>query len=247
MAWQRRHLVAGNAMIALVGNLDRAAAEAFADRVATGLPDGAPVAPVPDVPAMTRAAEQRIAFPSTQTHILMGQPGMRYGDPDYFPLLVGNHILGGGGLVTRLFREIREKHGLSYAAYSAFSPRRAAGPFVASVQTEAGQTGQAVALLRETLSGFIAAGPTPEELRAAKRNLTGGFPLRIDSNRKLLAYAGVIGFYGLPLDYLDRFIGRIEAVTAEQIRDAFARRIDPDRMALVLVGPVDGIGAEATR
>lgn len=236
-AWHGRHFATGNALVALVGDLDRAAAEVLAERIVAGLPAGAAVAPVAPVPPPAVASEQYIEHPSSQTHILVGQPGMKYGDPDYFPLLVGNHILGGGGLVTRLFREIREKHGLSYAAYSYFSPRRENGPFLASLQTQAEQTDRALSLLRDILRQFAGAGPTEEELRAAKMNLTGGFPLRIDSNRKLLAYAGVIGFYDLPLDYLDRFIGRVEAVTTDQIRDAFSRRLDPERMVTILVGP----------
>ncbi len=240
ITWQRRVNVSGNALLALVGDLTRAQAEQLAERVVAELPTGAAAGPVPPVPALIQGSEQRINFPSSQTHIVLGQPGMKYGDPDYFPLLVGNHILGGGGLVTRMFKEIREKHGLSYSASSYFSPRREAGPFAASLQTEAGQTKQALEVLRATLNVFIKEGPTEAELRAAKQNLTGGFPLRIDGNRKLLAYAGVIGFYGLPLDYLDQFIGRIESVTVAQIRDAFARRLDVERMATVLVGPVEG-------
>ncbi len=235
--WHRRMFVTGNAMLALVADLSRAEAEALAERLVADLPAGNAAAPAAPVPALAQASETRINFPSTQTHITVGQPGMKYGDPDYFPLLLGNHILGGGGFVTRMFREIREKHGLSYSAYSYFAPRREAGPFVASLQTEAGQAGQALAVLRATLEQFIKDGPTEAELLFAKRNLTGGFPMRIDSNRKILAYVGVIGFYGLPLDYLDQFIGRVEAVTSAQIRDAFGRRLDLARMATVLVGP----------
>ena len=237
LAWHRQMHVTGNAILALVADLNRAEAEALAERVAADLPAGAAAAPAPPVPVMTQAIEKHINFPSTQTHIVVGQPGMKYGDPDYFPLLLGNHILGGGGFVTRMFKEIREKLGLSYSAYSYFSPRREAGPFAASLQTEAGQAGQALMVLRATLDQFIKEGPTQVELRAAKQNLTGGFPLRMDSNRKILAYVGVIGFYGLPLDYLDQFIGRIEAVTSAQIHDAFSRRLDLTRMATVSVGP----------
>jgi zinc protease len=235
--WHRRMLVTGNAMLALVADLSRAEAEAVAERVTADLPAGPAAAAVPPVPMLSQASETRINFPSTQTHIIVGQPGIKYGEPDYFPLVLGNHILGGGGVVTRMFRDIREKNGLSYSAYSYFSPRREAGPFAASLETEAGQAGQALAVLRTTLDQFIKDGPTENELRAAKQNLTGGFPLRMDSNRKILAYVGVIGFYGLPLDYLDQFIGRVEAVTAAQIRDAISRRLDLGRMATVLVGP----------
>ena len=243
IAWHKRTHVAGNAILAMVADLSRAEAEAIAEQVVADLPAGGAAAAVPPVGVLAQATEVHINFPSTQTHILVGQPGMKYGDPDYFPLLLGNHILGGGGFVTRLFREIREKHGLSYSAYSYFSPRRAAGPFAANLQTEAGQAGQALAVLRATLDQFIKDGPTEQELRAAKLNLTGGFPMRMDSNRKILAYVGVIGFYGLPLDYLDQFIGRIEAVTAAQIREAFGRRLDLKRMATILVGPAQEAGA----
>ena len=235
--WHRRMLVTGNAMLALVADLSRAEAEAVAERVTAELPAGSAAAPVSPVPMLSQASETHINFPSTQTHIIVGQPGIKYGEPDYFPLVLGNHILGGGGVVTRMFREIREKNGLSYSAYSYFSPRREAGPFAASLETEAGQAGQALAVLRATLDQFIKNGPTEDELRAAKQNLTGGFPLRMDSNRKILAYVGVIGFYGLPLDYLDQFIGRVEAVTVAQIREAIGRRLDLSRMATVLVGP----------
>ncbi|HHJ12277.1 MAG TPA: insulinase family protein, partial [Chromatiales bacterium] len=126
--------------------------------------------------------------------------------------------------------------GLAYSVYSYFLPMRAAGPFMAGLQTRRDQTGEALALLRKTLEDYVEQGPTEAELRASKRNVTGGFPLRIASNGDLADYLAMIGFYGLPLDYLDRFNERIEAVTAAQIRDAFRRRIHPERMVTVIVG-----------
>ena len=170
---------------------------------------------------------------------MTGQTGMRYGDPDYFALYVGNHILGGGGLVSRLFQEVREKRGLSYGASSYFAPRRDAGPFMASISTRGDQAAEGFSVLKKTIADFIEQGPTEDELVAVKKNITGGFPLRIDSNKKISGYLSVIGFYGLPLDYLDRFNERIEAVTVAEIRDAFQRRVDPDKFVTVLVGPVD--------
>jgi zinc protease len=86
------------------------------------------------------------------------------------------------------------------------------------------------------LADFVAKGATAAELEAAQQNLIGGFALRIDSNQKILSYLAVIGFYRLPLDYLDTFTARIEAVTLEQVRAAFARHVDPDRLATVVVG-----------
>ena len=91
-------------------------------------------------------------------------------------------------------------------------------------------------MVKDTLAGFIKGGPTAREMKAAKDNIVGVFPLRIDSNGKILGYLSVIGFYHLPLTYLDDFNKQIGKVTAAQVRDAFARRIKPDRMVTVIVG-----------
>lgn len=232
----RRYYVAANATIAIVGDLDRGGAERLADTTVKGLPAGEPAPPLPAASPLQQPAQQHIEHPSSQTHILMGQPGIRRGDSDYFPLYVGNHILGGSGLVSRISEEVREKRGLSYSAYSYFSPMRAAGPFVLGLQTRNESAAEALAVLHETLIDFRNSGPTDEELIAAKRNITGGFPLKIDSNRDILGYIAMIGFYDLPLDYLDSFNSRVEAVTLEQIRDAFQRRIDPEKLITVTVG-----------
>jgi zinc protease len=234
--FHKRYYVARNAVVAIVGALDRAAAERLADAVSKQLPAGEPTPPLPDVPSLQAAREQRLEHPSSQTHIQVGQPGMRRNDPDYFALYVGNYILGGGGLVSRLSNEIREKRGLAYSAYSYFAPMAQAGPFELGLQTRNDQVTEALEVLRETLATYVAEGPTAAELNAAKKHITGGHALRIDSNRKILEYLAVIGFYSLPLDYLETFNAKIEAVSLEQVRDALQRRLQPNRMLTVLVG-----------
>ena len=232
----QRYYQAANATIAIVGDLDRAAAE----KLANGLldcPQGCAPAPAVTAPEpLEQAVELRLPFPSSQTHIKVGAIGMHRGDPDYFALYVGNHILGGSGLISRLSQQVREKRGLSYSVYSYLAPYRVDGPFLIGLATKAASSDEALAVARDTLARFIADGPSDEELRDAKLNLSGGFPLRIDSNAKLVGYLSVIGFYDLPLDYLDRWVGRIEALSVEQIRDAFRRRIHPKRMVTVVVG-----------
>ena len=234
-----RYYTGANAVVAIVGALDRPAAEALAERVVGGLPQGERPAPLPEVAELTAADTQLVVFPSSQTTVMAGQPGMRRGDPDYFPLYLGNHILGGSGLVSLLMEEVREKRGLSYSTYSYFLPLAQPGPFLMGLQTRNDQADQAREVMIDTLKRFIAEGPTEKELTAAKKNLSGGFPLRIAENSDIVAYLAVIGFYGLPLDYLDRFVERIESVSAEQIRDAFARRVHPERLAIVTVGGGD--------
>jgi zinc protease len=232
----RRYYVGANAVLVLVGDLRNDEAHALAQQMLGDLPAGSAPPPPPPVPDRSKADRKVIKHPSSQTHVLMGQPGMTRTDPDYFPLLVGNHILGGGGLVSRLAEEVREKRGLSYSVHSYFAPMRERGPFVMGLQTENSRRLEAEAVMRRTVSELIAEGPTDKEVEAAKKNLAGGFPLRIDSNRKLADYAATIGFYNLSLGYLDEFIPRVEAVTAEQVRDALRRRLHADTMLTVVVG-----------
>lgn len=236
VAFHKKYYVARNAVVAIVGAVDRAHAEQLAEAVTKALPAGEPAADLPAVADLPAAREQRIAHPSSQTHILIGAPGIRRDDPDYFTLYVGNYVLGGGGLVSRLSNEIREKRGLSYSVYSYFLPMAERGPFEVGLQTRSDQVAEALKVTRETLATYVAEGLTAVELDAAKKNITGGQALRIDSNKKILEYLAVIGFYNLPLDYLLTFNDKIEAITLEQVRDALKRRIHPDNMLTVLVG-----------
>lgn len=240
VAFHRRHYTAERAIVALMGDVSREEAAAIAEAVTAGLPSSdAEVATLPPVNHKPEGAVRWIAHPATQSHILMGMPGIRRDDPDYFALFVGNHVLGGGGFTSRINEEVRQQRGLAYSAYSYFSPMLRAGPFVVGMQTQAAQANAALEVVRKTVGDFIATGPTAKELAAAKKNIIGGFPLRIDSNRKIHEYLAVIGFYRLPLTYLDDFTKKVERVTAEDIRAAFQRHIQPERLVTVVVGPVD--------
>ena len=166
----------------------------------------------------------------------MGQPGYKRNDPDFFALLLGNHILGGGGFVSRLTEQVREKRGLSYSVYSYFSPALHAGAFTVGLQTRPDQAAQAVAVVKEVVQTFVQDGPTESELQAAKSNLVGGFALRIDSNRKLLDNVANIAWNRLPLNYLDNWTAQVERVTAADVRRAMARVLQPERMVTVVLG-----------
>jgi len=234
-AFYRTHYSAPNAVISLMGDISRAEAEAIAVRLAAGLPKAAVVPALPK-PAPAAASDTRIAHPSTQSHVLVGGVGMTRNDPDFFPLFVGNYVLGGGGFDSRLLKEVRDQRGYAYSAYSYFLPMMEAGPFQLGLQTKLEQTDDALKVAQATLRQFIADGPSEAELTQAKANLTGGFPLRIDSNKKILDYLSVIGFYQLPLDYLDTWVDRVSAVDVVAVKQAFARRIDPDKLVTVVVG-----------
>lgn len=156
----KQYYVANNAMVVIVGNLNKQQAEATANKLLADLPAGMKPAPIPDVVMPAKANQQHIEFPSTQTHVLVGMPGTWRKDPDYFDLYIGNHILGGSGLVSKLFVEVREKRGLAYSASSAFAPMLKPGSFIASLQTRNDQSAQALEVLNTTLADFIKNGPT---------------------------------------------------------------------------------------
>ncbi|MGK6305829.1 M16 family metallopeptidase [Variovorax sp. DT-64] len=228
------------AKLSIVGAVTRAQAEAIANTLLSRLPvpagGCAALPPVPEVAPLAAGKDERLPFDSAQAHVWIGQPGYARRDPDHFALTVGNYILGGGGFVSRLTEEVREKRGLAYSVYSTFSPGLHAGSFRIGFQTRPDQAAEAVKVSREVLARFVAEGPTAAELKAAKDNLIGGFPLLLDSNRKLLGNVSNIAWNDLPLDYLETWTARMNAVTAADVKAAFARKLQPDRMVTVVVG-----------
>lgn len=236
IAFHRLYYRAANATLAIMGDIGRAEAERLAEALTAGLPPGEAPLPIPPVRAGGQGIEQVIPHHATQSHLFLGLPGMKRGDPDFFPLVVGNYILGGGGFDSRIMSEVRQKRGLAYSAYSAFQPMQELGPFTMGLQTRREATVEAVRVVRETLEQFLRDGPTEAELAQAKNYLVGSFPLRLDSNRKILDHLAVMGFYRLPLDWLDNYASRVEAVTREDILRAFRGRIRPEAMHTVIVG-----------
>lgn len=239
--FHQRYYQAASANVLIVGDLDQARAVAIAEKLTANLPKGealpqsmAALEVLPKRPADQR--EVRLANPSQQAHIRMGLTGVPRNDPDYFPLMVGNYILGGGGFVSRLMNEVREKRGLAYSVSSYFYPGKTSGIFVAGLQTKKDQADQALSVMRTTIEQFVKDGPTDKELKAAKDNLINGFPLRIDSNRKLLDNMSSIAWNGLPLDTLDVWTQNVNKVTREDIERAFKKHLDVDRMVTVVVG-----------
>ncbi len=232
--FHQRLYTAGNANITLVGDLSRQQAEQIAAELSSALPSGtAPVLPAPPAPA--KGVSKALAHPASQAHISLGLPAIERGHPDYFPLLVGNYTLGGGGFVSRLVQEVRDKRGFAYSVYSYFAPLRQAGPFQIGLQTQRKQAKEAIKVVREVLNEFVSKGPSETELIAAKANLSGSFPLRLDSNSKLLGNVAAIAFYGLPLDYLDNYQAKVNAVTVDQVKAAFSRHVRPADLVIVTV------------
>jgi zinc protease len=241
VAFYRKHYVADRAVIAIVGDVSRERAEAIASQLTLRMAASGKAAALPPMPEVLVAgkSEQRIAHPASQSHILIGMPAAVRGDPDFFALMVGNYVLGGGGFVSRLMQEVREKRGLSYGVYSSFSPLLQPGPFRIGLQTQKAQTAEAIAVVRGTVADFLHSGPSKTEMKAAKDYLVQGFALRIDTNSKILDQVAMIGYYNLPLDYLDTWTSRISQVTREDVLSAFNRKIKAGNLITVVVGSPD--------
>jgi zinc protease len=234
--FHKRLYVVHNAIVVIVGDVKRPDAEAIAENLLSGLPEGEPQPALPQPTANKSPNAVKTAFPSEQTHVLAGQLGMKVNDPDYFPLYVGNHILGGSGLVSRISEEVREKRGFAYSAYSYFFPQRETGPFQIGLQTRNDKAEEALQVAVKTVRDFVEKGPTDQELDAAKKNIVGGFVLRLDSNQKLTGEVASIAFYNRPLDYLNTFTQKVQAVTRDDIKRVFKARIDPEHLQTILVG-----------
>lgn len=228
--------VAKNATIAIVGNVTQTKAMSIAEQLSRMLAQGKASKPI-NTPLSSHLKNHiiKISYPSKQTTIFLGQIGISIKDPDYFPLLVGNQILGGGILTSKLFNEVRNKRGLCYGINSGFKPLQAAGPFFIVLQTRRDQAAKALSLTQQTLKNFLAKGPTKKELQEAKQALIGSFPSSIASNEGILAATEKIGFYQLPLNYLDIYQQKINSVNLEQIRHAF-QRIKPEKMIVIMLG-----------
>lgn len=242
-----RAILPCRAKVSIVGDVSRAQADVLVRglfaRLGQGAGQGPCTAALPVVPEVVPMAQpgstQAIAFDSAQAHVLIGQPGIRRNDPDFLALTVGNYVLGGGGFVSRLMAQVREKRGLSYSVYSYFAPGLHAGAFTVGLQTRPDQARQAVAVTREVVAQFVAEGPTAQELQAAKSNLIGGFALRLDSNRKLLDNLSNIAWNDLALDYLDTWTAAVDRLTLDDVKQAFARVLRPQDMVTVVVGGRD--------
>ncbi|WP_422911011.1 M16 family metallopeptidase [Pseudomonas sp. MAC6] len=235
-AFHAKAYTASNAIIALVGDLSRSDAEALANQVSAALPKG-PALPRIAQPEEPKPGLQHIEFPSNQTHLMIAQLGIDRRDPDYAALYLGNQVFGGGGFGTRLMTEVREKRGLTYGVYSGFSAMQARGPFMINLQTRAELSDGTLQLVKSLLADFIANGPTTDELNNAKRELAGSFPLSTASNAAIVGQLGSMGFYDLPLSYLEDFMRDVQALSVEKVKAAMAKHLNPDALVIVTAGP----------
>lgn len=230
------YLVAKNLNIAITGQLSRDQAQQLANRISQSLPAGQKARPLPAPQPLTNAKTVAVPFNSSQSHVMIGQLGITRDNPDIYALTVGNEMLGGDGFNALLMKELREKRGLTYGAYSGFTSMRTTGPFIMSYSTRGDQAIESIKVAKQTLQNFLSQPLDQQLLSETREGLLKSYPLSLSSNESILGYLGMIGFYGLPSSYLADYPKKIEAVTSQEIQAALRKYIQPSNMLTVVVG-----------
>lgn len=232
--WFAHNIARDNLKISVVGAIDAATLAKVLDDVFGDLPAKADLQPVADaVPAA--APPVSIAMDIPQTVLSFAAPGLKREDPDFIPATVAAYILGGGGMSSRLYEEVREKRGLAYSAELGLSPLDHAGLVFAGTSTRADQADAVVKLVQEVVRDFAEKGPTEKELADAKSYLVGSYPLRFDTSSKIAGLLLSIQLDNLGIDYIEKRNDLIASVTIDDVRRV-AKRLFGGDMVVVRVG-----------
>ena len=234
--FRKNYYHATGANIIIVGALNREAAEKISIGISEVLGKGKTLPKISEKAELVPAQTVRKSFNSPQSRIIMGHVSIDRFSPDYWPLILGNHVLGGSGLTSLLMMDIREKQGLTYGIYSYFAPSFLHGPFTIGLSTKNESVDHAIKATIQGTKDFIKNGPDDEDLERAKNNLIGSSILGISSNSGLAGALLTIAQYDLPLDYYDTYPETIRAITKEEIQKAFQKHVHPDDFVTVIVG-----------
>lgn len=194
--------------------------------------------PAPPARPVVRTIQREV----TQANIVLGHLGVQRDNPDYYAIQVMNYILGGGGFNSHLVAKIREERGWAYDVGSAFIPDKYAGTFSVSLQTKNETAEPAIEAVLAEMRRIREQPVSDGELEDAKAFLTGSFPLRLDTSGKIARWLASIEYFGLGLDYTDRYPGLIHAITAADVQRVARAYLDPEHYALAVVADLRKAG-----
>ena len=203
-----------------------------------GEPSGGPLVPSTHGPAQVIRVNKEL----TQANIILGHQGVGREHPDYYAIQVMNYILGGGGFSSRTMDSIRNEKGLAYSVYSHFSAERMRGEFQLVMQTKNETAQEAIQIAREEIRRIREAPVSEQELGDAKDFLTGSFPLRLDTNRKVANFLAQVEYFQLGLDYPDRYPDLIGQITRDDVARVARQYLQPEKLITVIVGNLPKIG-----
>ena len=180
----------------------------------------------------------------TQANIILGHAGVSRENPDFYALTVMNYILGGGGFASRLVEEIRNRRGLAYSVASFFDPGKYPGSFQIALQTKNASAREAISLSLQQLERIQKEPVSKKELEGAKKYLIGSFPMRFDTQGKLVNFLTQVEYYGLGMDYPERYPSLIKSITTEEVLRVAKKYLHPKNYILVVVANLKEAGME---
>ncbi len=231
----RRVIAKDTLKIAVVGDVDPATLGKLLDQTFGSLPAKASLTPVPDVEATNPPQRAFVPLDVPQTVITFGGPGIMRHDPNFMAAYVVNHIIGGGGLSSRLYHEVREKRGLAYSVYESLLWMEHSALFIGNTGTRADRAGESMDAIEREIRRLAEEGPTQQELDEAKSYLKGSQMLQLDTSSKLASGLLQYQLDRMPIDYLEKRNAIIDAVTLDDARK-IARRIWGQGLISVVVG-----------
>ena len=233
----KKNINSANATIVIVTSLSNKEIINIAEKISKSLLPGEKISDLIKEPSKIKQEKYiHKKYNSEQAHIYIGGLAIKRGSKNQLPLYVANYIFGGSGFNARLMQELRVERGLTYGVYSYMYPMKEIGPFVIGIETKAEQAQESIKLIHNMLKNYHKNGPTEKEIKHAKQAIINGFPLRIDSNRDILNYLSMIGYYNLPLDYLNTFTSKISKISKKDIIKAFQDEIDIKKLITLVVG-----------
>jgi zinc protease len=230
-----RYYRPNRAILAVVGDFSHGEITAALTESFKGWKEGPAVTEAPPDTTPGPADFIRVDKNITQANIVIGHEGVPRDHPDYYAIQVMNYILGGGGFTSRLMDEVRNQRGLAYSVYSVFFGEKHVGTFMINMQTKNETAGEAIRIAGEEMRRLREEGVSDEELEAAKAYLTGSFPLRLDTNRRIAGFLSHVEYFGLGLGYVEQYPDLIGAVTRQDVQRVAARYLQPEKLVVVVV------------
>ena len=242
--FRKRFLVAGNASLAITGNLTIAEAKQLADQLTQDLPKGSAAPALPEPKPLKKAEHIHIPFPSTQTTVVIGQLGeKRATTPEaqqqQTNFAIGNEVMAGSDFNARLMTEIRQKRGYTYGISGAMTPMLTRGPYLIGFSTRNDKAREAIDASLDVIKDTVDDGITQEEMQLTKDNLKHSFPMGFASNSGINGLLGMMNFYQLPNDYLASYTQRIDNVSLQGVNQTLKQTLTPDNFLIVTVGQDD--------
>ncbi len=233
-----------NAILTIVGDIS---ADEVKKRLLPSLAKW-PMAEIPKISFQPSFAKEQKAVKIdrgiTQANIIIGHAGVSRDNPDYYALTIMNYILGGGGFSSRLTEEIRNKRGLAYSVASFFDPGKYPGSFQIALQTKNSSAREAIALSLQGVERIRKELVSEKELEGAKKYLIGSFPMRLNTQAKLTNFLTQVEYYGLGLDYPEKYPSLIRSITREEVLRVAKKYLHPKNNILVIVANLKEAGME---